>query len=1063
MYGEMSHKCPRSLCNAASGLAFLFALAVYWLTADTSVSYWDCPEYVTCASRLEVGHPPGNPVWMLAMRFATIPFPESLHAYVINLCSGFFMALAVFFLARIIFMLLLPLSARLLKRRGNEWIGMTAAAGSLCGALCFAFCDSAWFSAVEAEVYAMSAFLTALSVWLMLVWARTDDEGKRLRLLILIAYVTGLSLGVHQLNLLVIPVLALIFVFARHPQGRQTFRAWIAILLSFVIVGAILAAVMPGVVAGAAATELFAVNSLGLPYFYGATAFMGLLFLAVLALRLIADRRGLTIISTSLWMLFFIILGYSSFALILIRGCASPPMNEAAPTDIFALQRYIGRDQYGSKPLLYGATLFSEPMLQESWKPGASIPDYTRYALEKGKPRLVASLPEARIVNRSGFMTAEDSAHNLRALKSGRYSYLLSDYAFRRETTPELDMWFPRITGKASDIDDYAPWAGLSRSSMDHIEVSAALDTLGHPVGKMDASGNRHKEVSVRPTYLQNLRMLLSYQVYYMYFRYILWNFAGRQNDIPSTGEIDHGNFITGFTPLDNAMLGDQSLMPDYASHDNPGRNVYYCIPFILGIIGIVVMARCGRLGRRELAVVTMFFLMTGLAIVVYLNQSPGEPRERDYSFLGSIMAFTVWIAVGAGWGAAKILNLTKYRAVGCAILAVAAFGVPSLMLAENLDDHNRNGRFETSAFAENILTDQPDGIIFTQGDNFTFPLWYAQETEGIGKGNCVIDVSYLATPEYVVNLMRQGEEGVAFTATPADVAYGAYAFTRIPSVGDTTAVPLIEALRELYSQREGTPRFTHSRVTIPGMSQSDTLTIDLRKFASGSLMPFRKLMLLDIIATNLEAENPRPVYFLSSLSTSFYSAVKEATRPTAFAEVYNPQMNGREYMELLSASVDRLRKAHACNPELPDYIEPVVADQHRRQRGALTRMARVMLDSGRYEESRGALLLGEDAHPFSRIPGASFTVADSTFHEGIEFARLLIELSRQTGSRADAQHAASLLEDMKKTAGEWRRYYSSLPADRRPTVSNESRRLILTIPVIDSLLNIINTSPINQ
>lgn len=923
----------RIIRDSVSGAVALIALAVYWITADHSVSYWDCPEYATCASRLEIGHPPGNPFWMLAMRVATAPFPQESHALVINLFSGVFMALAAFLLSNIIFTFVkwcadsISRNNRLFSADTDIIAAITAAGG----ALCFAFCDSTWFSAVESEVYAMSTFLSALTVWIMILWAKAPDPSRQKRLLILNAYILGLSIGVHQLNLLCIPVFALIYVFRRHPEKGQTLRAWCAVFVSFVIVGLILFSTTQWMIAAAAWCELIAVNSLGLPYFSGVYIFI-LTVVLLLVIAIIVTGKSFPRLNTAIWMVAFIILGFSSFALILIRGYAAPPMNQGAPADIFAFQRYVAREQYGSRPLIYGQTPYSTPMLREDFKPGQDLPVYTKYILKKKGAQYVPAIPDARINPRSGFLTKNDSDANSRIISEQKHGYILRDYSFSQITSPELDMWLPRITGSDPGLlKSYESWAGMDRESMTRVEISETIDSLGNPAGKIGADGKRHKPVSFRPTYLQNLRMMGAYQVYYMYFRYLLWNFAGRQNDIPSTGEIDHGNFITGFSVIDDAMLGLQDRMPESASFDNPGRNVYYCIPFILGIIGICYLSFSGRRGRRTLAVTTMFFLMTGLAIVVYLNQTPGEPRERDYSFIGSYMAFSIWIAFGMLALGEAVGRVTRSYKGTLTATVIAAAGIPLLMACRNFDDHNRALRSEPVSFASNILSSTPEGIIFTQGDNFTFPLWYAQETEGIGKGHAVIDLSYLSTPEYVVNLMKQWHPALSFTASPADVAFGAYAFTRISPEADTVPIPLIEALRELYSQKSGAPVLQHSKVIIPAYTKTDSLIIDLRKEFGGN-MKFRHLMLLDIIATNLQKENPVPLYFLTSISGSFHHFLSDALRPLPYSDVYAPAADSVSYQKMLLESANGISGNR--DSRLPDYIEPVVEDQYRRQRG---------------------------------------------------------------------------------------------------------------------------------
>lgn len=1099
MYKFYDNISPKSLRIPAIVIFFL-TLAVYWVTADSSASFWDCPEYITCASRLEVGHPPGNPVWMLAMRAATAPFPPHLHAPVINLCSGLFSALASSFLFlvtyHLIFLVAINLKPKAAPRHSSDihFISVTAAAG---GALCFAFCDSTWFSAVEAEVYAMSAFLTSFSLWLMVKWAIASDPARKSRLLILIAYLTGLSLGVHQLNLLVIPVLALIYVFrVTHDKPALTRALW-AVAVSFVIVALILAGLMNGVLTWAAATELFAVNTLGLPFFSGvafyllflSAAFLASVFLSsksprfplFLSLSLFVWLSGIFVVgsdillpgaasvvlawlavyksrlsrvslSNAAWMLFFIILGYSSFAVILIRGCASPPMNEAAPTDIFALHRYIMRDQYGSKPLIYGATPYSKPLLKETFAPGSTMPEYSRYVLKKGKPVYSKALPGARLYHRSALTDAADSAANEAALSCPKDAYLLSDYTFSRVTTPELNMWFPRITGSSQSLlDCYEDWTGMDKSSMLRLEVSSTLDSLGNPAGKIGPDGKRHKEVSWRPTYLQNLNLLVSYQLGYMYFRYLLWNFAGRQNDFHSTGEIDHGNFITGIKTIDDAMLGPSDKMPPAMAYASPSRTTFYGIPFLLGLAGIIFLARAGKTGRRTLATVAMFFFMTGIAIVLYLNQTPGEPRERDYSFLGSFMAFSIWIAFGLAALSlfAHKSNIFFVKAAGSVLPPLA---VASLLCCQNFTSHNRAGRSEAIDFATNILNMQPSGVIFSYGDNFTFPLWYAQEVEGIGKGHQVVDISYLNTPEYVVNLMRQKNPVLRFTATPADIAFGAYAFTKIAPGADTVPVPLILALKDLYSQKAGAPVFNHSIVTLPGLGEGDTLAIDLRKIASGGRIPFKTLMLLDIAATDMDSPDKVPLYFLTHLSPDFKKPFPGALRPNAFADVYAPHVNDSSFISLSVSSIEKPLHLLPERNTAPFYLDPVTADHRRRLRGAYIRQARYLFENGSVAQARDLLALAENRYPYSDIPAGSFTVADSTFNEGLEFVSLAVDSSEKGCSPALLDQGVAILNDMKLRSSQWKSYYSALSPSQRETVSNDTRRQIFLLAALDSL-----------
>lgn len=1051
----------RHACDITSYIVFVAALTVYWLTADRHASFWDCPEYVTCASLLEIGHPPGNPVWMLAMRAATMFFPPHTHAFVINLCSGLFMALAALFLSRIIFLLAQKIVSSNSSPHSTHGCLLPACA-SLCGGLCFAFCDSAWFSAVEAEVYAMSAFLSSFSIWLMLRAVSAGNAGKRARIYILVAYITGLSLGVHQLNLLCIPVFALIYAFKRNPAPGAQWKAWGAILISFALIALMLTGIMSGILRIGEWFELTAVNTFNLPYFSGVIAFPIFLTVVFITALALADRHydkpsGRRVYICT-WMAGMLLLGYFSFAMILVRGYASPPMNEAAPTDVFALKSYIERDQYGTKPLFYGRTPFSKPLVKEEWKAGKSRPEYSRLILKKKHPRFVPLMPGARLHHRSGLLSADDSAKNIMTAQQGN-GYLLADYSFSPVTTPELDMWLPRITGGSKyDLESYEDWAGMNIGNMVKVAASETIDSLGNLAGKILPDGTRAENVSYRPTYMQNLKMFATYQAAYMYFRYLLWNFMGRQNDYHSTGEIEHGNFITGFAPVDNAMLGDQSLMPDHASNGNKGRNVYFCIPFLLGLAGMIYLARSGREGRRIMAIISLFFLMTGLAIVVYLNQDPGEPRERDYSFLGSYMAFCMWIGFGAMAMAKAVAKLhMKQSATLSAALALSL--LPGIIMAvENYDDHDRTGRGEPYDFASRILKMDRPAIIFSQGDNYTFPLWYAQEVMNIGHCHTVVDLSYLASPDYVVNLMKQGDRGLRLTARLEDIAYGAYSFTKLTNDADSAPIPLIDALKELYATTGGAPVMRHSKVTLPGRTMADTLVIDLRKLNPGSpMIPFRQLMILDILASNLEESAPRSVYFLNPVQYSFHKPLSDATRQSVYARVYAPFLMDSAFN---SAIISDMRIAAPSNSiQKKSYADPVIKDMKRRQRGAIIIGAKELLDKGHSGEARNALVQAAMMYPYSLIEAGTFTLTDSTFYEGAEYLSTMFQVYKVTEDIEMLRRALKESEAIGSQAKSWEQYYKSLSAGQRAAVSNETRRIIWSKQRVDILSDSLRTA----
>lgn len=1065
----------------ASWLSFAIALTFYWVTCDPGASYWDCPEYVTVASKMEVGHPPGNPIWMLAMRVATIPVGPQHHAYVINLCSGLLMAFAVLFLCRLIF-----IPTRLYLHRLPQFRNARAARGdvlagciALGSSLCFAFCDSAWFSAVEAEVYAMSTFLSALSLWVMMLWWWEPGKGRRMQWLILLAYIMGLSLGVHQLNLLLIPVFAVLIVYRNYPRRINPLFVLGVAAASALFIGIILMGLMPGVLFGAGRFELWAVNGLGLPYNSGILIFCAILFLLFLIFLYlftyfkirrpgkdgspVSASTGGMAAANVLWMIAFILLGFSSFGIIMIRSQAFPAMNETSPDNIFALTSYIQRDQYPSTPLLYGHTPYSQAMLEEEFIDGK--PYYSHYALEKGKPLFQPVLPGARISHRSPFVSHDDSLMNKSVMESGS-GYVLADYDFKQKLTPELNMWLPRITSRnINDRTAYRDWAGASEETMLHIPISQAYDSLGKAVTKMDEQGKRIPVYSYRPTYYQNLRYFVSYQAYYMYFRYLFWNFIGRQNDFPATGEIEHGNFLTGIPLIDSNVLGATDAMPAEIGKENKGRNRYFGIPFIIGIIGIFWLLFSGRRNRRLLTVTLLLFLMTGLAIVVYLNQSPGEPRERDYTFLVSYMAFAMWIASGylgvatlcfpsrklkSGKGMERRLlgaiseKRDKGWMVGMGLAVVLTLGTPVLMAVENFDDHDRRGRFQPAYYASSFLDFEYSSIIFSQGDNYSFPFWYATEVLDMGKKHTPVDITYLAMPSYVVNLSMQTERGLETIATIPEIAYGKFILTRIPSDRESVAMPLADALLALYESDNG--EWPSSLVTLKDAEGRD-VTINLHDFSKGSsYLSFKHLMLLDILAAQQSSPQPRRLYFPYAIDHSFYKPLEPLLTPALFGKVYAPglaptDVNG-ELRQGLSRELNKLSALARENGKLTErYADPVTADRTRRYRGELIIAATEMMQRG---DTSLAPALADSIMkflPYSALLPGDFTVADSTFYEGAAFSRLLKDMASFTGDAKYMNEAHSLDSLMKSRHEAWLGYYRSLPPSQRHTLSRRSLR----------------------
>ncbi len=751
--------------NVLGWLTFFVAAFVYCSTIEPTASFWDCPEFITTGYKLEVGHPPGAPFFMLtANLFSQFASDPSQVARMVNTMSALLSATTILFL----FWSITHLARKLILKDWSELtLGKLIAieASGLVGALIYTFSDTFWFSAVEGEVYAYSSAFTAIVFWLILKWEDHADEPHSDRWLVLIAYMTGLSIGVHLLNLLCLPAIVLVYCYRRFPNIELK-GSLIALVGSFILVAAVLYGVVPGIITVAGWFELLFVNTLGCPFntgeiiyivllvaiviwaiyesyvdksfkrqnvsfvlavgmlgipFRGMTwsaAILGLVILAAIYFGLNYRKKiGKDLVpvvtsrfkNTALLCMLMLMIGYSSYAVIVIRSAANPPMDQNSPEDVFTLGSYLSRDQYGDSPLLYGQAYTSQVaydvdgnMCVPKHKEGAAI-----------------------------WQRKE------KASKDEKDSYFVVSH--KDKIIYAQNMLFPRMHSSAH--------AGAYENWMGGVEgTQVPYDRCGEPV------------MVKMPTQMENIRFFLSYQCNFMYWRYFMWNFAGRQNDIQGNGEPEHGNWITGISFIDDWMLGDQSKMPAELKA-NKGHNVFYCLPLLLGLIGLFWQAWRGQRGIRQFWVVFFLFFMTGLAIVLYLNQTPQQPRERDYAYAGSFYAYAIW----CGLGVLAIYDMLKKK-INCNdvavadVVGVACLLVPIQMASQTWDDHDRSGRYTCRDFGQNYLMtlqDKGNPIIFTNGDNDTFPLWYNQETEGVRTDARVCNLSYLQTDWYIDQMKR--------------------------------------------------------------------------------------------------------------------------------------------------------------------------------------------------------------------------------------------------------------------------------------------------------------------
>ncbi|GAE17955.1 competence protein F homolog [Bacteroides pyogenes DSM 20611 = JCM 6294] len=847
----------RTVNNLMGWLTFIIAATVYCLTIEPTASFWDCPEFITTGYKLEVGHPPGAPFFMLvANLFSQFASDVTTVAKMVNYMSALMSAACILFL----FWSITHLVRKLVITDENHITSgqlITIMGSGLVGALVYTFSDTFWFSAVEAEVYAFSSLFTAIVFWLILKWEDVADEPHSDRWIILIAYLTGLSIGVHLLNLLCLPAIVLVYYYKRTPNATAK-GSLIALLGSGVLVAAVLYGIVPGIVKVGGWFELLFVNGLGMPFntgvvvyiivlaaaliwgvyesyteknktrmavsfvltiallgipFYGhgtSSVLIGILVIAALGFYLAPKmqqkmkekaRISARTLNTALLCTMMIVIGYSSYALIVIRSTANTPMDQNSPEDIFTLGEYLGREQYGTRPLFYGPAFSSKVALDV--KDGYCVPRQTEKA--------------SKYIRKE--KTSPDEKDSYMEL-TGRVEY---QYA--------QNMLFPRMYS-SSHAALYKQWVDIKGKDV-------AYDECG-----------RNIMVNI-PTQWENIKFFFTYQLNFMYWRYFMWNFAGRQNDIQGSGEIEHGNWITGISFIDKMLVGDQELLPKELK-ENKGRNVFYCLPLLLGLIGLFWQAYRSQRGIQQFWVVFFLFFMTGIAIVLYLNQTPAQPRERDYAYAGSFYAFSIWIGMGVAgliqWcsrmkpqkrlidgateeEAEKIRKTLEAKRATfitkeeeeeledklaslyetyipfnptptvAGLVSLLCLLVPIQMAGQTWDDHDRSGRYVARDFGQNyLMTLQEKGnpIIYTNGDNDTFPLWYNQEVEGFRTDARTCNLSYLQTDWYIDQMKRPAYDSPSLPITWERAEY---------VEGQNEYIPIRPEVRkhidEMYAQAE--------------------------------------------------------------------------------------------------------------------------------------------------------------------------------------------------------------------------------------------------------------------
>ncbi len=1066
-------------------LIFAVAAYTYCSTIEPTASFWDCPEFITTAAKLEVGHPPGAPFFMLfGNLFASFASDPSEIARMVNTMSALLSAGCILFLFWSITHL-----ARKLLCQDNEEISaaklITIMGCGIAGSLIYTWSDTFWFSAVEGEVYAFSSFMTALVFWLILKWENNADKSGSDRWLVLIAYLMGLSIGVHLLNLLCIPAIVLVFYYKK--CKNPTAKGSLAVLaVSAVIVVAVLYGVVPGIVKIGGWFELLFVNALGMSFntglyiylvllvaslvwalyestqmrsktrinvsflvamsmlgipFYGhgvGCVIIGIIAIGVVAFILFNNKKvSPRILNTVLLCMTLMTVGYSSYALIVIRSTANPPMDQNSPEDVFSLGDYLGREQYGDRPLFMGPTYASKPNV-------VRVGDNLMY-----EQKVTASVYQRKDKEQEG-----EKDKYIKVYDKKEFVYPMNQ-----------QMLFPRIWSDDNSRGypaAYQQWLGNGPSK-----------TVSYQI-----PGGETQQVTL-PTQWDNLRFFFSYQLNFMYWRYFMWNFAGRQNDIQGHGELEHGNWITGISAFDNMRLGDQSKLPSDL-RENKGHNVFYCLPLLLGLLGFFWQAFRDKKGIQQFWVVFFLFFMTGIAIVLYLNQTPIEPRERDYAYAGSFYAFAMWCGLGiaAIYEALERLlgkNFDKRMAATLAsvLSLVPAVAIPLQMVSQTWDDHDRSGRYVCRDFGLNYLETIPhDGVIYTNGDNDTFPLWYNEDTEGNRTDVRVCNLSYLQTDWYIDQMKRPAYEGEGQSSplpihwTRLQYTTGKNEATEVnPEIGiGGGSMTMKDFVLEIYKQdsvtahqiwgdnpfelktvidkfvlKQGIPaKYAELVANLPSCIPTDTVYVTVDKEAvrrSGMMIPNDSIpdvmeislkgrshvyksfmMMLEMIA---QSNFSRPLYMSTTVGSSNYGSLYRhfiqegiAYRISPFTfEGNRPMMTVVDTEKMYDNMMNKYRYGNLKQKGL--YIDETTMRMCYTHRRWFAVLITNLVQEGKLDMARKAL-----AKCAEEIP--SYNVPHDTGSGSIEIANAYIACGQP-------EKAVEILEHLEKIAHEYIDWYLSL------------------------------------
>jgi hypothetical protein len=863
--------------NLLAGWAvFIFTAIVYCLSIEPTASFWDCGEYIACSYGLESGHPPGAPFFLLVGKFFSLfSFGNREH---VAACINTMSALASAFTALFLFWSITHLAKKILLKAEEDFSKikfiLILSAGAV-GALSYAFTDSAWFSAEEGEVYALSSLFTAIVFWAMLKWENVADEPHSDRWLIFIAYMVGLSIGVHLLNLLTIP--AMVFIWYFRKKEVSVLGIIITSVVAIALLGGVQDAIIPGIVSLAGKTELYFVNTLGFAFNSGTKFYFATIIILIVLGLVISHRKKIIWLNTAILCFTVLLIGYSSFFVLVIRAQAGTPINEDNPSNAISMLAYLNREQYGDWPLLYGQNYNTPLDNKQPYKDGTPV--YVRDDVSK--------------------------------------KYIISDA--RKQTEANYDKrgctFFPRMYS-AAHAQAYTSWVNVRGDSTVFTDEN----------GKVTSVENI-------PTLGENMQFFLTYQCGWMYARYFMWNFWGRQNDHLGYGGDVEGNWLSGIPPLDDMRLGRQDLLPQIQK-DNKARNCYFGIPLILGILG---MAWQFSKSKKEATVTTLLFVFTGFAIVFYLNQTPWQPRERDYAYVGSFYAFSIWIGLGVLQifellSGLKKLSSEKMAMWSVSIAMFCSFLSPLLLLEQNWNDHNRSGRTVANDIAINFLNScEKNAILFTYADNDTFPLWYAQEVLGVRTDVRIVCISLFRSDWYIDQMKKQ-----QYTSDPLPISLRSWDYregTRdyLNVFEDTQDTLELGKVVSLFTSTKSEDKFVSNfgdtlnyiptrnlklAVNKNEFEKTNTLDNSLNRFIEdtiyfrirGNYIMKDQMTILDILAHN---NWKRPVYFAVNMPGNSYAGLDEYLQLEGLAYRLVPVKNHREDKSLAARPQVQLEKSY--------------------------------------------------------------------------------------------------------------------------------------------------------